>query len=513
MDSDSRGDLDGLTFSSPGAMLDHLRAHPEWRDRERDAFLGRLVEQFPAERIVDELRRRFDDLGGTEAEAVFRLIEAFPDPELLAGLAAAVERQPDLPPERAWETLSILEGAGLLERSPDLAERWEELNEVFEEDDPIGQLVEQIEDDADGLWLALQGLGAVEPEIRAQIVEGLADVPLGPGVVEFLRLLAYAQDGPTRAAAFAVLLSADADRTEVVAAWRDLAAHHPDPAVVEAARRRVGTPAVGAIAATGSGELARGVPRLYRSLVTSVDGLGRGTIVLSARIDGGVATAAFGCDLECGVRDVLGELAVDHFGADAAFDDLTSRVSSDVVENAHELALGLLAGSLTITGPGAPPALRFWVEATAGRAFRPLPFPARFPGWDPSEIPFAEMSDRASDVLAACPDWIDASPLTVEMAREIGLREGLSPPDPKRDAGAYRFLFEHGLRDQLERYRRMLLWMAWFWRASGRDERGRSALALALQLSDPQHVVPGHPFTVALSTRSLAAAQERLRPS
>ena len=97
------------------------------------------------------------------------------------------------------------------------------------------------------------------------------------------------------------------------------------------------------------------------------------------------------------------------------------------------------------------------------------------------------------------------------MAEEILLREGDSPPEPRRDAGAYRYLFEHHLRGQLELYRRMLLWMASFWQAAGDPERGRSALALAVQLADEQHAVAGHPFTVALTSRSLAAAQVRLR--
>jgi len=57
----------------------------------------------------------------------------------------------------------------------------------------------------------------------------------------------------------------------------------------------------------------------------------------------------------------------------------------------------------------------------------------------------------------------------------------------------------------------MLLWMGWVWHASGRLELARSAFALAGQLSDDQYAVPSHPFTVALATRSLRAAQESLR--
>ena len=100
---------------------------------------------------------------------------------------------------------------------------------------------------------------------------------------------------------------------------------------------------------------------------------------------------------------------------------------------------------------------------------------------------------------------MDDSPLTAQLAEEIRIREGGSAPDPKRDVGAYRYLFEHRLADQLELYRRMLLWMAWFWRVGGEEELGKSAMALAFQLSDAQHVVPGHPFTIALTTRSLSS--------
>ncbi len=114
-------------------------------------------------------------------------------------------------------------------------------------------------------------------------------------------------------------------------------------------------------------------------------------------------------------------------------------------------------------------------------------------------------------MLDSCPTWLDDSGLTYEIAEEIALREIDRSPDPKRDAGAYRYLFEHGLQGQLELFRRMLLWMASFWQATGDHDLGRSALALAGQLSDAQHAVPGHPFTVALTTRSLLAAQAHLR--
>jgi hypothetical protein len=511
MDREPEPDLD-----SPEAMLDAFRAHPGWTERERDEFLGRLVERFPAGRVVDAVRGRLGDLAGAEAEPVLRLAETYPDPALLDDLAGALERQTGLAPERAWEALAVLEGAGVLERFPSLAERWEELNELFEEleEDAIGQLVEQIEGEPEGVWLALQGLGAVEPEVRPQIVAGLAGRAPGPALVEFLRYLSYVHDTPTRDAALEVLRATGPDDPAARSAWRDLAENHPDTGVADDARRRLGGTGSGstalAMTASSAGVLARPVVSVVRALVTAVDGRGRGTVVLSALRGVERVTAGFVCDVGRGVVEVYGDVGPDSQQADAAFEEMAGSLGPGVVEGAYELALGLLAGSLMLCGPDAPPALRYWVEGTAGPGFRPQPFRAEFPWWEPDSLPFDEMPERSRALLDACPDWLDRSDLTFELAEEISLREPGSPPDPRRDAGAYRFLFEHRLRGRLECYRRMLLWMAWFWRASGDDDRARTALALAWQLSDPQHVVPGHPFTVELSTRSLAAAQERL---
>jgi hypothetical protein len=502
---DTRGhDPPAPAPQTPGDLLDQIRSHPEWTDRQRDEALGRLVERFPADAVMPAVLARLDDLGGPDAEALVRLVEAHPEPSALHALAEALAAQPDLPAERAWEVLSVLDGAGVLADHPVLAERWDELNEALDEDGSLAQLVDQIEGDPDGVWLALQGLGAVESDVRAEIVAGLADVPPGPGLVEFLRLLAYAHDRPTRDAALADLSADDTHQNHT--AWAHLAAHHPDPAVAARASDRTGR----AAEATAR-QLAVAAPRFDRALVTAVDGRGRGTVVLSASRAGRRVTAAFGCDVEAGIPEVFGDVAPASADPDDAVAAYVSRLDEDVVENRPDLAVALLAGCLTLCGSDTPPALRFWVEATAGPELRPRPFPAAFPDWEPGQIPFGEMRGRSQAVLDRCPDWLDDSPLTYELAEEILLRQREGDPDPVRDAGAYRFLFEHRLQGQLERYRRMLLWMAWFWRARGDEDDARSALALAWQLSDAQHVVPGHPFTVALTTRSLAAAQDALR--
>jgi hypothetical protein len=234
-------------------------------------------------------------------------------------------------------------------------------------------------------------------------------------------------------------------------------------------------------------------------------------VILSARFGSTRVTAAFLCDVRLGICDVYGTVDAESAAADEVFSDLARQVDRDSVSEAHGLALRLLAGSLLLCGPGTSPALRFWIEGTAGLGFRAGPTSPPFPDWDPARLPFAEAGQRSEALLASCPTWRDRSELTYELAHELRLRQGDVAPDPARDVGAYRFLFEHRVGGELDLYRRMLLWMACFWEASGDIELGQGALALAWQLSDPAHAVPSHPFTRALITQSLAAAQADLR--
>ncbi len=115
MDAFSTGDD---PEDSPEGMLDALRDDPGSGEDARDAQLARIVERFPADRLREAVRGRLRMLGGEDGEAILRLVEAYATPELLEELAEAIEDQPDLPPERAWEALGLLEGAGVLERSP-----------------------------------------------------------------------------------------------------------------------------------------------------------------------------------------------------------------------------------------------------------------------------------------------------------------------------------------------------------------------------------------------------------
>ena len=132
------------------------------------------------------------------------------------------------------------------------------------------------------------------------------------------------------------------------------------------------------------------------------------------------------------------------------------------------------------------------------------------PEWSSAPVDHGVLAERSWRVLEECPGWVDGSPLTFELAEEISLRERRAAADPARDSGAYRYLFERRLIHRLELYRRMLLWMAFFWDASGDDELALSAGILASQLADEQYAVPAHPFAVALTTRSLHEAQRLL---
>jgi hypothetical protein len=239
--------------------------------------------------------------------------------------------------------------------------------------------------------------------------------------------------------------------------------------------------------------------------------MGRGSIGLSVSQGNQRRTAAFLCDVRSGICDALGEVEPESATAGGLLDDLAEQADSDCVHDVPDLALGLLAGSLTVSASEVAPTVREWIDLVLGAGFHARMLPATIAGIDPSSIRVSEMPDRIRAVLEQCPSWLDLSPLTFQLAEEIRLREGSRRPDPVRDAGIYRFLFEHRLIARLELYRRMLLWMAWFWKCSGRPDLSASALAVATDLADEQYAVPSHPFTVELTTRSLVAAQRLSR--
>lgn len=492
------------------------------------ALLGHpALESVPSDRIEAAIKAAMTDLSSDRGAVAVRLVEELAEPSLFDALADALVDQPDLGVDLLYRTLEVLEGTGRIEARPDLFALREELIEALDgEDASLEGLIDQIEEDPEDVWFALQGLAEIEPEVRAEIVAELGTGgSIGPGTAELLRLLSYAHDPTLRRSAIDALEAADRSEksgngdeedTSPQRALRDLAVHHPDPEVAERARRWIG----------GRGRADRDLPvttprpRIVASLVSGLDGLGRGQVAIVAEdSDRELRVAvAFDCDVTSGIREAVGRIAplADPEPAEALLAELRSRPDCDTVEGRHELALGLLSGALLLCGPETPPSLRYWLERTVGPNHRPRPFAGvssatEDPLAEVAPPTFEEMPGRVAEVLDACPSWLDTSPLTFELAEELLLRWDGAPPDPDRDAGAYRFLFEHRLQGQLELYRRMLSWMGWLWQAAGATKLARSALALVEQLSDPQHVVPAHPFTAALSTRSLAAAQQSLR--
>ena len=502
--------------ATPDLILAAIRSGPPLDPEAEERHLDRLVERFPPEQLREAIRPRLDDLGGADGGIILRLIEAHLALTLADPLAEALLRQPDLAPDRAYEALALLDMIEHFGRYPGLRERWEELSDLAESGDATGDLAAQLEAEPEGSWVALEGLGAIDAATRSEIIASLAEAPSGPGLVAFLRLLTYAHDDATRAAALEALFEPRRDDEAHRRAWAELAADHFDPRVRDRAARRlaIGGRTDAEIAATvASVAVSPGYPQpeLAGSLVTRVDGSGRGTILLASRDRAQWVVAALTCDVWAGIVAVEGQLGPDpSFVGDFFAQFAADKSRDDLVEDDPDLAIALLSGSWLLSGPSTNPALRFWIERTVGPAFQPVPFAGAFDAEDVATESLAHLAGPCWAILEACPDWVDRSPLTFDLAEAIILRSGEAVPDPRRDAGAFRYLFEHRLAARMEHYRRLLLWMASFWKATD-DTMSRSALALAWQLADPQNAVPGHPFVVALATQSLAAAQTALR--
>jgi hypothetical protein len=372
----------------------------------------------------------------------------------------------------------------------------------------LAEIVEQLERDPEECWPALEALTAIEPPARQVIIEELSGHGTSVGVRTLLRLLSGAPDALTRGAARDALKATGVgweapDEQSVVLQARSC----DDPG-----SKRDWCASLADREWAGRGLMVpdRWNDRLARCLVTPVDAQGRGIIVISTSRNGQRRTAAFWCDVRRGILDVIGEAEPESTEAGRLVAEIAQQAAGDCAHDTPLLALGLLGGSLLLAGPRVSSRAREWLDGTLGPEFHSGEFPAMIPGLERWSIPEEAMPAQARAILEACPSWRDSSPLTYDLAEEIWVREGRVAADPERDAGAYRFLFEHRLIHRLELYGRMLIWMAWLWHYSLKTELARSAMALAAQLADQQYSVPSHPFVVTLTTRSLEAAQIRL---
>ncbi len=369
----------------------------------------------------------------------------------------------------------------------------------------VEEIVEQLEIGPEECRLAFESLSTVEDRLRVPILGALAAYRERPAVRTLLHLLGASNDPQVRQAARQVLSAGHGTDC----AGLDLAVIRSGDA---AAIGDNGRPSSGVDGLPTSAVVeslpAPQVGRFARSLVTAINGDGRGTIVLSRQTGERCQTAAFRCDLRRGIVDAVGEVeSSSPSGADLVGRWLGCFGPSDgYLMDAPELAVGLLGGSLHLGRSEVPARVSTLLDELIG----PRQLPAALPPFvldEEMSIPADEMPARAELVLEACPSWLDRSPLTRELAEEIALRDERAVPDPVRDAGAFRYLFEHRLSRRLDLYARMLLWMAWVWRGTGYTELARAAHALAGQLDDEQYAVPSHPFIVVLSARSLRAAQ------
>lgn len=371
------------------------------------------------------------------------------------------------------------------------------------EDNGLKELSILLDESPASIALALEGLDAIDPVVRSSLIRALAPEASGACWTELLRLLAHAPDALTQEVSLESLARLDQGLPEVIDAWLSLAVEHPSAAIRSRALKALasGRPAE-------APETFHRAPGIVSGWCTEVNHAGVGLVLVLAEHNGSQALVCWSCDVSSGIRLIAGTI-------DPAENELreyqgnlaASAGPLGVVEDAG-LAVRLLAAGLAAARVPCALAARFWIERTLGRRFIPAPLAVIIADIDLAGVTHEELVVGSARVLEQLPGWLDRSELTFEIAREIALRSQGSEkaPDPTRDSGAYRYLFEHLLIHRVEIEVRKLLWMSLFWKARGCDELSRWSAILARRLSDPQHVVPSHPYLAELSTRSLAAA-------
>ncbi len=268
----------------------------------------------------------------------------------------------------------------------------------------LEELITQLEQDPQQCRQACEGLELLDVETRLNVIKGLASIPVGSGVIRLLHLLANSECTKTRAAAI------EAQKTLEVrlAAAPRVSSHDEEPAGESVARQASG--AVERVPA-GYRELVPAAdpvqPRLINCLVTAVDGLGRGSVVISANRQTERCTAMFLCDVERGITGTTGLVEPESGTAGSLLEDASTEAGSMAIEGVPELALGLLGGCLAVGGDSTARPVLEWLEATLGRGFKPRPFP--MPAIEPNLEPTgsADLLQRARTTFLrrAQPGW------------------------------------------------------------------------------------------------------------
>lgn len=452
--------------NQPGTILDAIRDREDWDDQARSNALNDLIARFAPIDLIKAIRPRLKSLGGRDGSTLIELIEGLSEPDLLVALADALADQPDLPPDVSWLALDVLEGTGLVDDRSELRMLRDELEDLAEGDDPLEELAAQIAEDPDSAFVAMEGLAQLDPDTRREIIEGLGQRAFIEPIRAFLRLLADRGD--------------PAIRDDVRAALGDDFADEPSRG----------------IAVTSPTDHWR------ESLVGPIDGEGRALILVRAEHPSGEQVAKFLCDVRLGIAEGI--------LLDPEADAGLPYLGSDAILNRHELAWRLLGASAWLSGDSISEDAQEALAFAIGSILDPQPILAvGVSPEDSSSIECAE--DDAASILDRRPEWLDRSPLVRELAIAGALRDEIEPPDPRREPGPFRMLFEGRILGRIDLYRRMLLWSALGWDAQGEPELAASARRLASQINEPQNAVPGHPFLAELMIRSLSAAMERLR--
>ena len=195
---------------------------------------------------------------------------------------------------------------------PALVERWDELNDGARRPGRSGNSWGRSKGTPDGVWMALDGFAAIEPEIRPEIVAGLGPGPPRPGTPRV-----PPPPPPSGATSPPVTPRSPGPfgrRRPTPRGPGGLARHRRAsprrPGVVSAAqrtgrrRRRGVRRRCGVVARAGRARSSR------RST-----GKGQGRIVLSGSRKGRRASAVFVCDVERGLIEVAGEVEPDGAGS------------------------------------------------------------------------------------------------------------------------------------------------------------------------------------------------------
>ncbi|MGB0070766.1 MAG: hypothetical protein WBQ11_22305, partial [Isosphaeraceae bacterium] len=262
----------------------------------------------------------------------------------------------------------------------------------------LEELAAQLEQDPGECLRACEGLESVDVETRVSIIEGLAGISAGAGVISLLQLLAASESAETREAALAVQKILDGREDSVLRASSVEAEPWDDPGAGHA-------PGVLDVALDSSREIVlvgdHARPRLVNCLVTAVDGMGRGSVAISSTRQTERCTAMFLCDVERGITDAIGQVEAESQGVGALLEDAKVQAGSLGIEGTPELALRLLAGCLSLSGPAAARPVMEWLERTLGRGFEPRPLPAPAAEWSLEPAGSSDLLLRADEVLRA----------------------------------------------------------------------------------------------------------------